>query len=76
MAASGWSAASGGDSTNSAAIDFGVLSTTDSFDVSHYSCWDGANFMGREALTSTVTVAANETFSINAQTLTWTGSTS
>lgn len=76
VAAAGWSTAAAGDSTNASAIDFGVLSTSDSFNVSHYSCWDGANFMGREALTSPVTVAANETFSINAQTVTWTGSTS
>ena len=76
VAAAGWSAATGGDSTNLAAIDFGVLSASASFDVSHYSVWDGANFMGRESLSASVTVAANETFSINASTLTFMGSTS
>ena len=76
VAASGWSNAASGDVSNVAAIDFGVLSTTASNDVSHYSIWDGTNFMGSESLASTVTVAANETFSINAGTLQIMGSTS
>ena len=76
VAASGWGVASGGDASNTDAIDFGVLSTNNSFDVSHYSTWDGSDFVGRESLTASVTVAANETFSINAGTVTFMGSTS
>ena len=50
VAAAGWSAASGGDSSNSAAIDFGVLSTSDTVVVSHYSVWGWVDFMGSESV--------------------------
>ena len=76
VAAAGWTAASGGDSSNVAAIDYGVLSTSDTVVVSHYSVFAGNNFMGSESMATAVSVAANETFSINAGTVTFMGSTS
>lgn len=73
VAAGEWTAASGGDSMNDNDIDFGVLSTSQSYTVRWVSCFDGANFMGRSELSSAVTVGANESFSITADTLIWQG---
>ena len=69
VAASGWSDASDGDFDNDSDISFGVLSSADSNDVSHYSAWAGSNFLWHAALDSTVTVAANESFKLNSGTV-------
>ena len=68
VAASGWSDASSGRTANSSAVSFGVLSTSGSTTVSHYSLWDSSNLMGYDSLSADVTVAANESFSLNADT--------
>lgn len=64
-----WSNASAGDSVYNAAVAFGVLSATQSRTITHYSLWEGNNFVGSEALSAPVTVAANGTFTINSGTI-------
>ncbi len=64
VAANGWTAASGGVSETTADTSFGVLSATASTTVTHYSLWQGSTFLGWADLTSSVTVAANEAFSL------------
>ena len=69
VAASGWSDADAGESSNKAAIDFGVLSNSSNNTVGAYSLWEGNTFRGWADLTSAVTVAANERFSLRAGTV-------
>ena len=66
---SSWSSASGGRSQTAAALDFGVLSTSQENTVRAYSLWKGATFLGWADLVADVAVAANETFSLNAGTV-------
>ena len=69
VAAAGWDSAAGGVAENASDINFGVLSTSDSNTVTHYSVWNGATPILTESLAASVTVAANETFKINANTI-------
>ena len=69
VAAGGWTAASGGVSENSADVAFGVLSTSASNTVRAYSLWRGNTFLGWADLDNAITVAANESFLINARTI-------
>lgn len=69
VAAAGWTAASGGVSETTADTEFGVLSTSSTNIVTIYSLWHGANFIGWADLASSITVAANEEFTITAGTI-------
>ena len=69
VAASGWTTAANGRSENSAAVSFGVLSSSDSHTVEAVTFWDGSTFLGWADLASNVTVAANETFTLQANTV-------
>ena len=69
VAASGWTAAANGRSENNAAVAFGVLSSGSSNTVRAVTFWDGNTFLGWADLASDVTVAANETFTLQANTV-------
>ena len=69
VAASGWSTAASGISETSADTEFGVLSTSASNTITAYSLFDGNNFMGWADLDASVTVAANESFTIDGGTI-------
>ena len=62
----GWTNASSGESSNVAAIDFGVLNSGASTTVQAYSIRNGATFLGWADLSSSATVGAGERFTLNA----------
>ena len=70
-----WSTATNGDAQYDADVDFGVLSTTQSTTVTHYSLFRVGARVGYETLQAPVTVVANGTFSINSGTIRIDGST-
>ena len=70
--ASGWTAASGGNVETNSATEFGTLSASSQIVVTHYSLFAGNNYIGSSALSSPVTVAANERFTINSGTIDFT----
>ena len=68
MAASSWSAASGGDSSYDAAVNFGVVDSNSAQTVTHYSRWVGGAYRAWGSITSTAVPAGDE-FSINSGTI-------
>lgn len=76
VTAAGWSDAASGVVDNTADVSFGILDDTDELIITHYSLWDGTNFLGSGSLSSSATVGANEVFRINAGTIDLTGTSS
>lgn len=67
VGASGWSAASNGVVSNTAAIDFGTASGAPGT-ITHYSIWKGGTFYGWNTLQAR-TVASGDTYEISASSL-------
>ena len=74
VAASNWSVASGGDVDNDNDIEFGTADD-DVGTVTHWSAYDGTDPVAYGTLPST-TIADGDTFTINAGSLQFNGSTS
>ena len=75
LAAATWSNGSGGDVQYNADVSFGVVDAAAAQAVTHYSLWRGNDFVGRGALSATVSVTAGGTFKINTGTIDINGST-
>lgn len=70
-----WSAASSGDVTYNADVDFGVLDASNQRVVTHWSIFRGTAAVAHGALASSITVVAGGTFQINTGTIRLLGST-
>ena len=75
MAATNWSAASAGDVTYNADVDFGVLDASNQRVVTHWSVYRGTAPVAFGSLASPITVVAGGTFQINTGTIRLLGST-
>ena len=64
-----WTAGSGGVSETTVDSAFGVLDSSNSQTVTHYSLWASTTFLSWGDLASSVTVAAGESFTINSGTI-------
>ena len=67
--ASEWTAGAGGVAETNTDSAFGVLDSSNSQTVTHYSLWASTTFLSWGDLASSVTVAAGESFTINSGTV-------